>query len=419
MHKFLIYFLSTAASSGIPFLLSIALARFLPVSDSGLIALYTTQVSLAALIVGLGAYSSVQARYFLDLARFASYLSASVALHVLGLALVLCALILVGEPIAAWASLPLWALCVAVSVAFMQCILNMNLLLSQARGWAGRFLLIQLSQTIPLAIFAPVLAVWAGLGWQGFVLAQLGQFLLITVWNLAALVRQFGLRLRFDVEDLIANFRFGLALVPHSLAGFIVVGYDRIYVSAHAGAASTGIYSMMLQIGMLVSMVVTALNKVYTPWLYARLRDSSQWHYIARSTWTGVAAVVAVCALFYPLAYYGVGPLLGEKFLSGRDFVGWMILGGLINGIYLLVTNMIFFSERMLLLSCASVAGALAKWLLLPWLFGLYGLQGAAASNVAGLVVIAILVMVFTVHIYDRRVLFGTLLGTPLEKRHV
>lgn len=419
VRDFLIYFLSTAVSSGIPFLLSLGLARFLPVDESGMIALYTTQVSLAALIVGLGAYASVQARYYLDPARFASYLSASVALHVLGLVLVLCVLVLVGEPIAAWASLPLWALCAALAVAFMQCILNMHLLLSQARGWAGRFLVIQLLQTVPLAIFAPLLTVVSGLGWKGFVLAQVGQLLFLTVWTMTALVRKFGLCLRFDFKDLMANARFGMALVPHSLAGFIVVGYDRIYVSTHAGAAATGIYSVMMQIGMLVSMIVTAINKVYTPWLYERLSDASKWHDISHSTWKGVVAVLALCAAFYPLAYFGIEPLLGEKFLPGQDLVGWMILGGLVNGIYLLVTNMIFYSERILLLSCASVAGALTKWLLLPWSFDLYGTQGAAASNVAGLLVTTLLVMGFSVHIYDRRVLFGTLLGSPRQKRHV
>jgi O-antigen/teichoic acid export membrane protein len=411
MGDYLIYFFSTVASSGIPFLLLMALARFLPVSDTGMISLYTTQISLAAMVVGLGAYSSVQARYFLDSDRFASYLSASVSLHVLGLFIAFCSLVLFGESLSSWTSLPLWALCLAVTVGFMQCILNMQLLLTQARGWVWRYLIIQLMQTVPLAICAPLLAVGLGLGWKGFVFAQIGQLFLITIWTVKVLIEKFGLRLHFDRQDLVANIRFGLTLVPHSIAGFIVVGYDRIYVSSHAGPIATGIYSMMLQIGMLISLVITAVNKVYTPWLYAKLSDSSEWSKIALTTWKGVALVVALCAGFYPLTYFSVGYLLGEKFLPGRDLLPWMILGGMVNGIYLLVTNMIFYSERILLLSLASVAGAFAKWWILPFLFEMYGLQGVAASNVAGLIVTALLVMIFVVHIYDRRVLFGNFLG--------
>lgn len=412
MSKFLIYFFSAAASSGVPFLLSLILGRFLPVVDSGLIALYSTQVSLAVLIVGLGSYASVQARYFLDVTRFASYLSASVALHTLGFGLVVIVLAIAGQLIATWASLPLWWLYVAAIVAFMQCILNMHLLLSQARGWARRFFLLQLAQTLPLAIFAPLLAVGAGLGAKGFVLAQLGQLILVTVWNLRELVFRFGLGFRFDFQDLVANVRFGIALVPHSIAGFFVVGYDRIYVSDHAGLVPAGIYTMMLQIGMVVSVIVLALNRVYTPWLYSRLNHVSQWKYITRFTWAGVAILFVICALFYPVAYLAIGPLLGDKFIPGRDLLGWMILGGLVNGIYLLFTNMIFFSERMLLLSLASLVGALSKLFFLPILFRMYGLQGAAASNVVGLAVTALLVIGFVVHIYDRRLVFGSLLGS-------
>lgn len=386
--------------------------------DSGMIALYLTQVSLATLIVGLGAFSSVQARYFLDNDQFSSYLSASVLFHLLGLCCVLVVLMVVGEQIADWASLPLWALYIAVIVGFLQCILNMHLLLSQARGWAGRYLTIQLFQTVPLAIIAPILTIHFGLGWKGFIFAQTGQLIFVTFWNLLSLTRHFGLCLRFNVGDLAANVRFGIALVPHSLAGFIIVGYDRIYVSAHAGPEATGIYSISLQIGMLVSMLVAAVNKVYTPWLYARLRDYSQWNSIGHTTCRGGVILVILCICLYPLAYFGVEPLLGEKFSPARELISWMILGGLVNGIYLLVTNMIFFSERMLFLSFASMAGALAKWLLLPWLFKLYGLAGAAASNVVGLIVTALMVMVFVVHIYDRRVLFGTIFTSVQKDRH-
>lgn len=412
MRNIIIYFLSTVVASGVPFFITIILARFLPVEDTGLIALYNTQVSIGVLVVGLGAYASVQARYFLDPNKFASYLSSSVVFHTFCFLLALIILSLFGESIESWSGMPLWAICAAVFVAFSQCILNMHLLLSQARGLVERFLFIQLSQTIPLAVFAPLISIYMGLGWKGFVVAQLIQFLLISIWNISALVRLFGLGLNFNFKDFAANWRFGLSLLPHSLACFVVIGYDRIYVYNNAGPIATGIYSIILQIGMLVSMIVVVFNKVYTPWLYSRLREEKQWNLIANTTWKGILVVIILCSIFYPIALFGIEPLLGENFLPGRDLIGWMILAGMVNGIYLLMTNMIFFSERMYYLSIASVFGALVKWFLMPWLYGLYGLKGVAASNVVALMVITLMVMVFIVYIYDRRVLFGNLFGS-------
>ena len=159
MQNIIIYFISTAVSSGVPFILSLFLARDLPLVDSGLIALYLTQVSVAALMVGLGAYSSVQARYFIDSERFSSYLSACVAFHLIGWLILQAALLLVGDQASSFASLPLWAISAAVTAALLQCLVNMHLLLSQARGWSWRFLSIQVAQTLPLAILSPILAI--------------------------------------------------------------------------------------------------------------------------------------------------------------------------------------------------------------------------------------------------------------------
>lgn len=408
MINFLVYFVSTIISSGVPFLLSLVLANLLPVADSGFIALYLAQVGLAVMVIGLGSYASVQARYFRDQARFGSYLSACLFLHVLGLIAILLALNFFGDAISVWASLPLWTLNIAALVAFMQCIINMHILLSQASGLVMRFFVIQLTQTLPLVIFAPLLAVVIELGWKGFVLAQVGQVLLGTVWSLSVLMRKFRLRFRFAACDLIANARFGIALVPHNLAGFIVVGYDRIYVGAHAGPEAAGLYSIMLQIGMLVSLLTTAINKIYTPWLYARLDDSSQWQKIATRTWIGVAVIFLVSIAFYPIVYLCIPSLLGSKFMVAPELIGWMILGGLFNAIYLLLTNMLFYSERVLFLSIASLVGALTKWLLMPIFFDLYGLEGVAASNVVGLVIIVLLVIIFVIKTYDQRLLFGS-----------
>jgi O-antigen/teichoic acid export membrane protein len=411
MRKVLAYFVSAAVASGVPFLLSIVLARYLSVADAGLIALYTTQAALAGILVGFGAYASVQARFFIDRDRLGSYLGATAFLHAALLAASALVLLLFQGAASAWASLPLWALFVALGVAFMQAFINMDLLLSQAQGWATRFLMLQFAQAALLAVLAPVLAIGFSLGWRGFVCAQVVQLLIVAPYSVRVLVREFGMGRHFRRSELRANLRFGLGLLPHSLAGFVIVGYDRVYVGAQDGADAAGVYSVLLQIGMLVSMIMAALNKVYTPWMYARLKDPADWARIGQATWLGIAAIAALCAVVGPLAHIGIVPLLGSKYAEGLPLVAWVVLGGALNAAYLLVTNLVFYSERMVFLSVATVSGALAKWLCLPALYRDHGLQGAAMSNVVGLAVCMLLTMAFAVHLYDRRVLFGPLFG--------
>ena len=80
-----------------------------------------------------------------------------------------------------------------------------------------------------------------------------------------------------------------------------------------------------------------------------------------------------------------VGPPLvilvaGEKYGAATGIIGWLALGQAFHGMYLMVTNYIFYSKRTALLSLSTIIAGLVNIGLLFALIEMMGLKGAAVA---------------------------------------
>jgi O-antigen/teichoic acid export membrane protein len=173
---------------------------------------------------------------------------------------------------------------------------------------------------------------------------------------------------------------FGLPLLPHTLGGFLLFSADRFIINAKLGLSDAGIYAVAAQLTSVMGMVFTAVNNAYVPWLFQRLKDDipAQKHQIVRYTymWFGMIGL-AVAGAFL------VGPTLvvwvaGDGFAEAGSVVGWLALSQAFVGMYLMVTNYIFYSKKTIYLSVATLISGLVNLGLLPVLVVTVGLKGAA-----------------------------------------
>ena len=80
-----------------------------------------------------------------------------------------------------------------------------------------------------------------------------------------------------------------------------------------------------------------------------------------------------------------IGPPLivliaGEKYEEAGKVIGWLALGQGFQGMYLMVTNYVFYSKRTGLLSVASISSGALNLVLLVVLVRIFGLEGAAIA---------------------------------------
>lgn len=137
-----------------------------------------------------------------------------------------------------------------------------------------------------------------------------------------------------------------------------------------------------VQISTAVALVFDAMNKAYVPWLFERLsRDQHREKYqIVLFTYCWYALILCGAALAFVFGPWLVTLLAGDEYERAGDVIGWLVLGQVFGGMYLMVTNYIFFSKRTGLLSVVTITSCLINLGLLFILVSTYGLEGAAYS---------------------------------------
>ncbi|MEH6689089.1 MAG: hypothetical protein V7693_17720 [Halopseudomonas sabulinigri] len=146
---------------------------------------------------------------------------------------------------------------------------------------------------------------------------------------------------------------------------------------------------LAVQMAIGVALVFDGINKAYVPWLFKKLKenDSQQKKKIVRYTYIWFLFIIAgaIAGLF-------VGPWLVKlaaepSFEQAGEVIGWLLLWQTFGGMYLMVTNYIFYSRRTGLLSAATIQSGLINLLLLVLLIKLLGLDGAAVSFAIGVAI--------------------------------
>ncbi len=175
---------------------------------------------------------------------------------------------------------------------------------------------------------------------------------------------------------------FGVPLIPHVAGIFLLSSVDRIVINSKLGLAQAGVYVVAVQLAAGMGLIFDAINKAYVPWLYEHLtRDiANEKKRIVKYSYIYFFLALLTAALAFVIGPYAIRIIAGEKYTSAGQVIGWLALGQAFNGMYLMVTNYIFYSKQTGLLSITTITSGLINVALLLALTQIFGLQGAAAA---------------------------------------
>lgn len=375
-----IYTAANFLAAGVPFLLLPILTRALAPAEYGRVISFFMIVPLCGALAGLGLQSAVGVRWLAQNKGDPRSFTSS-ALFVIGSSTVLTAAL--AALVGVWLDLGLspleWALAAITSGAMT--IQAVRFTVWQSKGRALPAAALQVASSV-LNILLSLLGVLVlHLGATGRIGGAILACLAIAAFSMLAF-RHESIGARPSGHDCKELLRFGLPLVPHVAAGVVFSSVDRFAVSAQMGTQALGIYGVAAQIGMIMSVLADAAVKAYFPALYRIL---------GRSTLQGRLRIVGLTYLSMPFwlliafAAWGVlllcgGLLLGERYVAALPLAIWFLVGGAINGIYLNISALFFFTGRTEWISASTLTAAGTAALLAPWAVAQWGLVGAAVS---------------------------------------
>lgn len=385
MRSSAIYLASNICNAAIPFLLLPILTRYLSAAEYGRVAMFQTLLGALAAVVGLNvAGAATRKAYDAHATReaLARFLGACVQIVLATMIAMLAVLFAARAPLGAWLGLePRW-LFAAVPVAGATVLVNLRLGQWQVAGMAKRYGMLQVGQTLTnvlLSLLFVVVFAWGAAGRIG------AQVLAVPVFASLAvlLLRRDGLlSMRFERADVREALAFGVPLVPHVAGLFVLAAADRLVINRELGLAHAGIYMVAVQLAMSMAIVFDAINRAYVPWLFERLSrdDDAEKRGIVHGTWLGFAAALTCAGLAFLAGPAITHWLVGDAFDGAGTVVGWLALGQAFSGMYLLVTNYVFFARRTGLLSMATAVAGTLHIVLLLTLVPRHGIEGAAWS---------------------------------------
>ena len=400
-----IYGLGSMALRGATFLLLPLYTRHLTPADYGVIALAATLTAALGILYPLGLHGAITRFYFAIPYREARQQNLGniwmvMVMSTLGMTILLdqfgarlSSLFLRDIPFPPYIRLAIWTACCNILS-----LLPLNLLQIQKRP--GLYVLMTAANTLLSNGLAIGLVVFYGQGAYGYLLSLFLTSALLALPYVVYTLCSVRLLLRWSIIK--ATLIYSLPLVPHGLAGWLLELSDRIILERYVSLREVGLYALGYQFASLVTMVATAMNTAWVPFLFSTDAQQGTTHTpdLARlvTYYTLVLCWVALgLALF---AQEALRWLTAPAFHEAYRVVPWVIGGLLFGGLYFIPANFLFLRSKTGWIPLVTLASGGVNVGLNLWLVPRYGMLGAAWTTCIAYAVMLVLVWAVSQRVY-------------------
>ncbi|MEQ1657139.1 MAG: oligosaccharide flippase family protein [Hylemonella sp.] len=382
-----VYLAANVLSAMLPFALLPVLTRYLNPEEYGVIAMFQALVIGLGAFVGLGVAGAAGRKYYDDHPgkdELRDFIGACMQVTLMSGLLTLVGVVLLRSQVMDWLGLDIDWLVLAVFVAAATVVVQIRLGQWQVRKEAFHYATLQVSQSAFAVALSILLVIVFSMGERGRIWALIVAACLAALVSWRLLLRDGLLRLGgWSSSHMRDALSFGLPLIPHVLGGFMLASADRLVINASLGLSETGLYTVAVQLVSVMGLVFSAINNAYVPWLFERLKNGveTEKHRIVRYTYVWFGLIILSVGLAFAAGPWLVVLIAGEQYEAAGDVIGWLALSQAFGGMYLMVTNYIFYSKRTAYLAFSTLLSGLLNVALLVPLVNGHGLKGAAAAS--------------------------------------
>lgn len=174
--------------------------------------------------------------------------------------------------------------------------------------------------------------------------------------------------------------KFNIPLIPHYLSYIILGQSDRIMINNLCGSDKLAVYSLAYNVSLLVNIVVSSINSVYTPWVYRKIKNGEQ-RIIAKYS-LYILLLMAIVTIFGVLIAPELIAFLGTKeYLEAQWVVPPVMLGCFFTLIYNFFGVIEFYYEKSVYVMISTCTAAVINVILNVIFIPQYGYIAAAYTT--------------------------------------
>lgn len=381
-----VYLFSNILNAAIPFILLPILTRYLSPDEYGQIAMFQTMLTGIGAFIGLNTVGAANRKFYddnLSLNETRMFNGSCLQILIFTLFIATVAAMVAEGFLANFLSIPSEWLYLALLVSSCTFLINFRLGQWQVRKSATKYGLLQVGNSILNMSLTLILIVFYDEGAKGRIDALLYAGVMSATIAIFLLYKDQLVSLRSINKGHIKEaLNFGMPLVPHVFGAFLLTAADRFVINDRLGLADAGIYMVAVQVSMALTIVFDAINKAYVPWLFERLKrnDEKEKLVIVKNTYIYFLCVLSLAAVSFFIGPAMIILVVGDEYQAAGRIIGWLCLGQVFGGMYLMVTNYIFYAKKTGRLSLVTIGSGLLNLLTMLVLVNYLGIEGAAIS---------------------------------------
>ncbi|UYO40508.1 oligosaccharide flippase family protein [Rhodopseudomonas palustris] len=382
----LLFTIANGAFGAIPLFLLPWLTRILSPTEYGLVAMFTIMMQLFSAVTGLSVQGAVGIRYFKrDQIDFPRYVASCLTVLVASTFLVMATVIVTMPVLERLTMLPAAWIVAAIVVSSCQFVIQIQLAIWQSERAASKFAGLRLSQ-VAIDITASVsLVILLGYAWEGRPIGIMIASLAAALFALHRLSAKGWLRFPASREHMVDALWFGVPLVPHALGGMLIALADRFIITNFLGLAEAGIYTVAVQLGLAVLLLADGMNRAVGPWIFETLKkdDPATQIRVVRVVYAFLAIMAFGGMVAGVISYYLLPLIAGDAFSAAASFMPVIALGYAIGGMYLMMSNFVFYAGATARLAVVTMTAGLLNIGMSYIFVSRLGLQGAPYAFLA------------------------------------
>lgn len=199
------------------------------------------------------------------------------------------------------------------------------------------------------------------------------------------------------------SLEFGVPLIPHNLSHMVLSSADKVMINSMISASASGIYSLVYTLGMMIQVMMEAMNNVFGPWLFRQLKkgENASIRYVQKYYLLMYCVVTIGVMTISPEIIKIVG---AKEYWEGIPMVMWVVYATFINFTYTLYVNVEFFYKKTMLISTGTIMAAVVNILLNGLFLRRFGYQFGAISTLISYLALLIFHMIIVNFVMKKNV---------------
>jgi len=349
--------------------------RLLLPNEYGILSIFSSITSIFVILLGFNIRGAISRYYYEKIYDFPEFLGSILFYNFFAILLIN----LFKEHIAKFFVIMPYLFIIAIFVSTLTIPCNMYLSYLQASKQSKKYSLISINKGI-LSLVVSILWVYLlkedryyGIIYSSLLITTVFAFYMI--YNIIKLSKK-----KYKLEHIKYSIKFGVPLIPHAFSGFILAFFDRIIINQLTGSLNTGLYSFAYNIGVIMHIVVLAMNKSWIPIFYENLsnKDFKKISNLAYS-YSKYIYFIAIGLILFSKEV--VSLMAAEKYHAALPIVPIIVIGYVGVFLYTLYSSYSFYRKKTGLISLATFLAGGINISLNYWLIPIFGYFVAAYTT--------------------------------------